>query len=108
MTELNQSDRDLFRRAIGVWNCPDLKTASASAQLDQGDDILNDPDIATVREAFAAVVQTHGQPGYSRSLDRRELHVWGGVQMAKGRGRGNLFFMEFEGVAAGYFTGEAA
>ena len=105
MTELTQADRDLFRRAIGVWNRRDLKDAPAVEQLDAGDDILSDGDIVIVRNTTAAdQLRIHGTPHYLRTFEGREIISHDDVQFVKGKPRGTLFYMEFDGIAAGYYT----
>jgi len=105
MTNLTQADRDLFRRAIGVWNRRDLKDGPAEAQLNAGDELLSDSDIVTVRNTTAAdQFRIHGTPHYLRTFEGRELISHDDVQFVKGKRRGTLFYMEFDGVAAGYYT----
>ncbi len=103
---LNISDRQDFAAAYMAEQALDVDQWShdrrvAEAALSGCE--LN--SIVSTHEIFADFVAAHGTPHKTWVYRGQEMHYWRRVKLEFGRARGDLYMMEFNGVAASLFTG---
>ena len=102
MTTLTTDQRAALSLATGYWNS--LSSATAAEAADAA--IVEPHQVVQTHETLADFIASRGK-GVVRATPAGELHVWSGVQLGRGKTRGAIFAMFFDGVAASYFTGEA-
>lgn len=100
MANLTTAKRDAFSFATGYINCASATPADVSryATIEPAEVVQTHETLEDFR-ASRGRYQAHNTPAGT-------MHEWCDVQMRKGRARGSLYAMFFDGVAASYFTGQ--
>ncbi len=100
---LTSDQRETFVAAIGFQNCGAADRASA---VDNGLNMMDLADVVSTHETVADFQSTHRE-GREVRTPFGALRVWSGVQLGRGKTRGELFLMDFGNVRAAHFTGQA-
>jgi hypothetical protein len=106
---LTLEQREDFCIGYAIWNGllrDEVRKLSRQELLALSDYVPG--DVIQTHETLADFVKTHGAPVVTVGTPfGRSFYEWDRVQLGgKGKTRGQLFLMDFDGVSATYYTGD--